>query len=146
MPTSQVSLLLILGISFLLLVTGKWGEKILMYMSTWVTKALWKNDSGKNINKRHVIMVFIPFMIGFVTNCSLQVTDLRDSHYPRYFFVSSRTTHGKYLIHESKSYTIPFIHYCGRKNMVLLSSNNLKLKLKLKFKFSWSVAFGIELF
>jgi hypothetical protein len=93
-------------------------------------------------------MVFILFRIGFVTSCTLQVTDLRDSHYPRYFFVSSRTTHGKYLIHESKSYTIPFIHYCSRKNMVLFSSENLKFKfiLLLKFKFSWSVALGIELF
>jgi len=69
-------------------------------MSTWVTKALWKKDSGKNINKRHVIMVFFPLRTGFVTSCSLQVTDLRDSHYPRYFLESSTSTYGKYLIHE----------------------------------------------
>ena len=93
-------------------------------MSTWVTKTLWKNKSGKNLNKRHVIMVFIPFKIGFVTSYSLQVTDLRVSHYPRCFLVSSRTTHGKYMIHESNSYTIPFIHYCSRKNMAPVSSEN----------------------
>lgn len=111
-------------------------------MSTWATKALWKDNSGENINKIKVIMVFIPFRIRFVTSCSLQVIDLRVSHYPRYFSVNSRSTHGKYLIQESKSYTIPFIHYCSRKNMALLSSENFKIQIEVQLvssTWNWAV-------
>jgi hypothetical protein len=63
----------------------------------------------------------------------LQVIDMRVSHYPRYFLIRLSTTHGQYLIHESKSDTIPFIHYSSRKNMAFLSPENSKIE----FKFGW---------